>query len=103
MTPYRLRLTRTELHCPWQNGRIERFFGTLKDRLDLRPVLDGAQLDKDLATFRFWYNRVRPHQNLDGCTPSEVWRGVDPLKRRVRLRRWFSAWDGLLLGERYLL
>jgi hypothetical protein len=20
----------TELHCPWQNGRVERFFGTFK-------------------------------------------------------------------------
>lgn len=24
----------TELHCPWQNGRIERLFGTLKAKLD---------------------------------------------------------------------
>lgn len=29
-----------ERHCPWQNGRIERFFGTLKASLDhgLSPI-----------------------------------------------------------------
>jgi len=25
-----IRHQRTDLHCPWQNGRVERFFGTLK-------------------------------------------------------------------------
>lgn len=94
---------RTEPHCPWQNGRVERFFGTLKEKLDERQVEDAKQLDRDLASFRTWYNRVRPHQNLAGRTPFEAWRGIDPFARRLRLRRWFSAWDGLLLGEVYLL
>jgi transposase InsO family protein len=29
----RLEHQRAEARCPWQNGRIERFFGTLKDTL----------------------------------------------------------------------
>ena len=29
-----IRHQRSELHCPWQNGRIERLFGTLKQRLE---------------------------------------------------------------------
>ena len=29
-----IRHQRTEPHCPWQNGRVERFFGTLKASLD---------------------------------------------------------------------
>lgn len=98
-----IRHQRTEPHCPWQNGRIERLFGTLKAPLDQRQVEDAAQLDNDLKAFRLWYNHVRPHQNLDGRTPREVWCGIDPLARRLKIRRWFSAWDGLLLGERYLL
>ena len=28
--------------CPWQNGRIERLFGTLKSKLDRWRVLDGV-------------------------------------------------------------
>ena len=98
-----IRRQQTEPHCPWQNGRVERFFGTLKEPLDQRPVADGDQLDRDLSVFRTWYNRVRPHQNLNGRTPHEAWNGVDPYARRIRIRRCFSAWDGLLQGEVYLL
>jgi transposase InsO family protein len=25
---------RIDPHCPWQNGRVEQFFGTLKEKLD---------------------------------------------------------------------
>ena len=28
-----IRHQRIDPHCPWQNGRIERFFGTLKPHL----------------------------------------------------------------------
>jgi len=64
--------------CPWMNGRIERLFGTLKEKLD-RVKVDGRHtLKLLLADFRFWYNRVRPHQNLGGLTPFEAWHGVNP-------------------------
>lgn len=88
----------TELHCPWQNGRIERFFGTLKDKLDRWAVADAAALRASLVIFRAWYNHVRPHQHLQGLTPAEAWEGVD-LRRPPRRRLWFDAWDGLLQGE----
>ncbi|MDE2309137.1 MAG: transposase family protein, partial [Xanthomonadaceae bacterium] len=39
----------TELHCPWQNGRIERFFGTLKNKLDRWAVADGIALNTSLV------------------------------------------------------
>ena len=29
-----IRHQKTDLHCPWQNGRVERFFGSLKASLD---------------------------------------------------------------------
>ena len=88
----------TELHCPWQNGRIERFFGTLKQQLDRWAVADRGSLNASLMAFRFWYNHVRPHQHLQGRTPAEVWEGVDP-RRPPYKRLWFEAWDGLLQGE----
>jgi transposase InsO family protein len=57
--------------CPWQNGRIERLFGTLKSKLDQWSVANADELVQALARFEFWYNAVRPHQNLGGWTPLE--------------------------------
>ena len=89
----------TERHCPWQNGRIERFFGTLKSKLDRWSVADRHQLNAALVSFRLWHNHVRPHQHLQGRTPAEVWDGIDIYQHRVRRRLGFEAWDGLLQGE----
>lgn len=61
----------TELGCPWQNGRVERLFGTLKAKLRAAEVTCGEQLVLALHQFRFWYNHVRPHQNLGALTPAE--------------------------------
>lgn len=88
----------TDLHCPWQNPRIERFFGTLKEKLNCWAVPDFDTLNRSLAEFRFWYNRVRPHQSLYGRTPAEVWAGVDVYTKRHRKAYRFDAWDGLLSG-----
>lgn len=63
---------------PWQNGRVERFFGTLKAKLNLWGVDSGEQLDLALGDFRDWYNHVRPHQHLGGRTPAEAWLRIDP-------------------------
>lgn len=90
-----IRHQRIDRFCPWQNGRIERVFGTLKSRLLLWWNAAGVPEDvqADLDVVRVWYNHVRPHQGLRGHVPAEVW---DP-----RLRgplRVFEAWDGLLSG-----
>jgi len=84
-----IRHQRTTPGCPWQNGRIERLFGTLKDKLDQWIVARGAQLNRDLDTFRYWYNHIRPHQNLDGRTPAEAWSGIDPYAKSARQEHWF--------------
>lgn len=88
----------TDLHCPWQNGRVERFFGTLKESLDQLAVTSFDALNSALGEFRFFYNHVRPHQNLAGATPAEAWAGVDPHSTRFKQEYWFEAWDGLLQG-----
>ena len=80
------------------NGRVERFFGTLKEKLDGWSVDDREQLSLALGDFRAWYNHVRPHQHLHGRTPAEAWAGVDPYAAAPRSIRYFSAWDGLLTG-----
>lgn len=48
-----IRHQRTELHCPWQNGRVERFFGTLKEKLNHWEVNSLEQLNHALGQFRF--------------------------------------------------
>ena len=85
-------------HCPWQNGRIERFFGTLKQKLNRRTMESIEQLSRDLHVFRFWYNQVRTHNNLNGRTPDEVWREVDIYKQAGNEVYYFNEWDGLLTG-----
>ncbi len=92
-----IRHERTEVGCPWQNGRIERVFGTLKSRLDRWAVADGRELGHALDLFALWYNVVRPHHHLDGRAPMEAWSGINPY-RWPRRAVWFSAWDGLLVG-----
>lgn len=85
-------------HSPWQNGRIERFFGTLKAKLNQWTVPDQIALNTSLQQFQFWYNTVRPHQHLHGKTPAEVWAGVDVFHNPRRKAKRFEAWDGLLKG-----
>ena len=84
----------TDIGCPWQNGRIERFFGTLKEKINYILVNDATHLDWHLTEFRFWYNHVRTHLNLGGKTPIEVWSD----KGIKRHSQFYSTWDGLLQG-----
>jgi len=93
-----IRHQRTEPHCPWQNGRVERFFGTLKGKLDRWQVQSLDQLALALGDFRAWYNHVRPHQHLGGRTPAEAWAGIDPYSQEPKAVSYFSAWDGMLTG-----
>jgi transposase InsO family protein len=84
--------------CPWQNGRIERLFGTLKEKLNQFAVPDFASLEMALFQFGFWYNHVRPHQHLCGWTPADAWNGRDPYLQVPRASLVFNAWEGLLTG-----
>lgn len=70
--------------CPWMYGRIE---------IDTREALVYL-----LGDFSIWYNAVRPHQNLAGLTPDEVWYGANPYINAPKSVHWFEAWDGLLKG-----
>ena len=92
---------RTQVMSPWQNGRIERLFGTLKQSLDEMAVPNFAALGRLMATFRLFYNEVRPHQALGGLTPNEAWAGVswqDVCAKPCRSAAPFTAWNGLLSG-----
>lgn len=93
-----IRQQRSDPGCPWQNGRIERLFGTMKQKLDQWEVMGFAALNLSLGEFRFFYNHVRPHQHLQGRTPAEAWSRVDPYAQPVKQEYWFEAWGELLQG-----
>jgi transposase InsO family protein len=72
-----IRQQRIEPGCPWQNGRVERFIGTVKRELARESLADGNGLSTALGEIRTWYNHDRPHDHLQGRTPAEVWAGID--------------------------
>jgi putative transposase len=72
-----IRQQRIEPGCPWQNGRVERFIGTVKRELRQEPLTSDKDFDRKLTSIRQWYNHDRPHDHLQGRTPAEVWAGVD--------------------------
>jgi putative transposase len=84
------------VHCPWQNGRIERFFGTLKPYLRQMQFSGRLALNQSLQTFLHWYNHIRPHQNLGGFTPAEAWQNIDPFHapQPPKAVTFFEGWDG---------
>ena len=85
---------------PWQNGRIERLFGTLKPLLRQLAIPDAAALQVRLHEFARFYNHVRVHQSPGGLTPAEVWNGQDlnAMRRWYGQGRWGQALDGLMQG-----
>jgi putative transposase len=72
-----IRQQRIEPGCPWQNGRVERFIGTVKRELRHEVRTSGTDLDRKLTEIRTWYNHDRPHDHLQGRTPAEVWAGIN--------------------------
>jgi transposase InsO family protein len=72
-----IRQQRIQPGCPWQNGRVERFIGTVKRELARESVADGNEVATALREIRTWYNHERPHDHLQGRTPAEVWAGID--------------------------
>ena len=72
-----IRHQRIEPGCPWQNGRVERFIGTVKRALATEPIADEGACTEALRDVRSWYNHDRPHDHLKGRTPAEVWAGID--------------------------
>ncbi|MBI4231632.1 transposase [Candidatus Peregrinibacteria bacterium] len=58
---------------PQTNGRIERFFGSLKRECLYRTFrISVNQVDKLCKAYVEYYNTARPHHALDGATPDEI-------------------------------
>lgn len=95
----------TNVYSPWQNGRMERVFGTLKPVLRQLRMVGQTQLQSALDEFRGFYNHCRPHLHLNSQTPAQVWQ--DQVNRGQRRKKramgddapvLVQAFDGLLYG-----
>ena len=78
-----IRQQRIQPGCPWQNGRVEQFIGTVKRALATEPIADSEHFTRTLQEVRTWYNHERPHDHLQGRTPAEVWAGIDVFAPRA--------------------
>jgi len=55
---------------PWQNGKDERFNGTVRDeRLNLHVFTSATEACVRIGTFRHHYNHERLHSQLSYLTP----------------------------------
>ena len=81
----------------WENGYIERFFGSFKSALRKITLTSATDLIQAADEFRFFYNRIRLPQNLGYRTPIMAWRGQNQFPKMQTLR-WFSSWGGELCG-----
>ena len=95
----------THVHSPWQNGRMERVFGTLKPVLKQLRIVGRNQLQSALDEFKVFYNHCRPHMNLNNQTPAQVWQKQVNQGRCGKYRSTnnpkpllVQAFDGLLYG-----
>jgi putative transposase len=89
---------RSALHSPWQNGRVERFFGTLKEKIRQIDWQNPLQFKQALPEFQFWYNFCRPHQHLNGLSPLEYVQNIDLKAQKPKKVEHYSFWNGLLTG-----
>ena len=74
-----IKLIRGPVRMPNFNGKIERFFKSLRiwqRSVWLLPMQRDLQCRLD--QFRLWFNTIRAHQALGGLTPDEAWNGIEP-------------------------
>lgn len=95
-----IRHRRSRPRCPWDNGVIERLFGTLKPLLRQTRITSPKCLQQVLNEFTGFYNHVRRHRTLGGRTPMEVWQGksLAEVQAHGHSGHWVQALDGLLVG-----
>ena len=63
---------------PSFNGKVERFFRTLRSwlRIAVLPI-SVLLLQRRLDRYKSWYNEHRPHASICGRTPNEAWEGIE--------------------------
>ena len=81
-------------HCPWQNGKVERYNRTLQVEWAYRQVfLTNAERSNARSPWPEFYNTGRRHSAIGGLPPKAEVEDV----RRMRAK---EGWSPLFLGDR---
>jgi len=91
----------TDIASPWQNGKIERLFLTMKQSFQDITFPTSQSLKTGLKEFRFFYNYIRPHQHLYGRTPSEIWSNKPMANSKTHEALYFTGLCGNVAGFYY--
>jgi len=86
LTSFVIRLVRAGITPEWirpgkpqDNGKHERMHRIIKAEVALEPAPTLAKQRLQLQEFQPYYNDIRPHEALDGKTPSEIYLPSDRL------------------------
>jgi putative transposase len=63
---------------PMTQGKIERWHGSLKNRILLEHYYLPGDLERQIGEFVTYDNEQRYHESLNNLTPEDVWRGRGP-------------------------
>jgi len=64
---------RTNPGSPWENGKIERLFGTIRrEWIAYRRYMKTESLRENLEEFQHWFNNEREIQKLEYKTPMQI-------------------------------
>jgi len=75
---------RTCRRAPWTNGRIERWFRSIKyEHLYRRDIGDGIELAHETDTYRTIYNSIRPHEEIGMRRPLDLYRQTPTTQPRT--------------------
>jgi transposase InsO family protein len=69
-----IRLVRSRPGCPQDNGAHERMHADVRADVQAHPTVTRDEQQRVIDRWRQEFNRVRPHQALDGKTPAEVYK-----------------------------
>ena len=88
----------TQIASPWQNGKIERLFLTMKESFQDIIFPTTKSLETGLKEFHFFYNHIRPHQHLNYLTPNEAWSNKPMANSKTHEAIYFNALCGNVAG-----
>jgi transposase InsO family protein len=86
-----IRIVRSRLGCPQDNGGHERMHLDIANELQVLPEASLALQQRAADRWRQEFNHVRPHDALDGQTPSDVYR-PSPARLKVRVPVYPMGW-----------
>jgi len=67
--------TRGAPYHPQTQGKIERYYRTMKKVVKLQNYYQKEELERELTRFVDYYNNVRVHESLNNVTPADVYHG----------------------------